>query len=216
MGVVIFDLDGTLVDTVPDLQGAVNAMLAARGYPALSSDQIRSFVGNGVPEMVRRTMARVAAPEAEFAQWHDDFTARYEAAVCDLSHPYPGVIEALDILAAAGHRLGICTNKPQGLAEDLLEALDLAERFGAVLGGDTEFGRKPAPEGLIEVRHRLGGGPAVMVGDTIADTQAARAAGLPVLFFSEGYRDRAVEQIAPDAHFSDWAMLPDLVAAHLG
>ncbi|KGJ16515.1 phosphoglycolate phosphatase [Paracoccus sanguinis] len=216
MSAVVFDLDGTLVDSAPDMHAAMNRVLAARGQAPLSLDRVRGFVGDGVPMLVRRTMAAVGAEEAGFDDWHGDYLTRYGAEVCLLTRPYPRVLDALDAVSGAGSRLGICTNKPQRLAEALVAALGLSGRFDALVGGDTRFGRKPAPEGLREVVRRLGGGPAVMVGDSRADAQAARAAGLPVLLYTGGYRSHSVEEIAPDATFDDWSELPGLVRDALG
>lgn len=211
-GAVVFDLDGTLVDSAPDMHAAMARVLAARGHPALDLDRVRGFIGNGVPMLVRRTMAAVAADEAQFDGFRRDYLAAYDAGICDLTAEYEGVTAALDSLAARGHALGVCTNKPQGLTEGLLAALGMAGRFGAVLGGDTAFGHKPDPAGLIEVVARLGGGPAVMVGDSPADAGAARGAGVAFLLYTGGYRDQSVEQIAPDAAFDHWSDLPGLVA----
>ncbi|MRX50010.1 phosphoglycolate phosphatase [Paracoccus sp. S-4012] len=213
MSAVVFDLDGTLVDSAPDMHAAMNRVLEGRGHEPLELDQVRGFIGNGVPTLVRRVMAAVEADEGGFDGWHGDYMQWYAKLICDKTQPYASVIEALDSLKASGRRLGICTNKPQQLTEDLVAALGLADRFGAVIGGDTEFGHKPAPGPLTETVRRLGGGPAVMVGDSMADAGAARAAGLPLILYTGGYRDRGVDEIAPDARFDHWRELPRLVAA---
>lgn len=212
MTAVVFDLDGTLVDSAPDMHAALNLVLAERGHPALTLEQVRSFVGHGVAVLVRRVMASVDAHADGFDDWQDAYMARYGDGICVSTRPYGGVVAALDALAAQGHRLGVCTNKPQGLTEALLDALGLAPRFGAVLGGDTPFGRKPEPRVLLEVVERIGGGPAVMVGDSAADIGAARAAGMPVLLYTGGYADAALDPAGADAAFSDWRELPGLVA----
>lgn len=209
---VIFDLDGTLVDSAPDMHAAMNRVLAGRGHTAMPLAQVRGFIGNGVPTLVRRTMAATGVGEDAYDDWHDAYLGEYAKGVCVTTAPYDGVLPVLDRLAAQGWRLGICTNKPQALTEALLDALGLAARFGAVLGGDTDFGRKPNPQGLAEVARRLGGGPAVMVGDSPADAGAARAAGMPILLFTGGYRDQSVDQIAPDAAFDHWSELSALLA----
>lgn len=216
MSAVVFDLDGTLVDSAPDVQAALNRVLEMRGHPPFSLERVRGFIGNGVTLLLHRSMEAVGAPEAEFEGWRDDYLGQYGDAVCDLTRPYPGMVEALDRLVRDGYRLGICTNKPQQLTDDLLAALGLADRFGAVLGGDAGFGLKPAPQGLAEVVRRLGEGPAVMVGDSLADAGAARAAGLPLILHAGGYRDREVAEMGPDAAFEDWATLPGLVRDLLG
>ena len=214
MTAVIFDLDGTLVDSAPDMHAGLNRVLAERGHPALPLERVRGFVGHGVPMLVRRAMAAVGADAGGFDDWHDGYMARYGEGICVATRPYDGVVAALDAVAAQGCRLGVCTNKPQALTEALLDALLLAPRFGAVLGGDTAFGRKPDAGPLHEVVARLGGGPAVMVGDSAADIGAARAARMPVLLYTGGYGG-ALDPSTADASFSDWAQLPALVAAAL-
>ncbi|MBV0892570.1 phosphoglycolate phosphatase [Paracoccus sp. Z118] len=215
MTAVIFDLDGTLVDSAPDMHAALNRVLAERGRPALTLGQVRGFVGHGVPTLVRRAMVAVGAAEDSFDDWHDGYMRCYGEGICERTTPYPGVVETLELFAARGHRLGVCTNKPQGLTEALLDRLNLTPRFAAVLGGDTPFGRKPDPGVLREVVARLGGGPAVMIGDSAADIGAARGAGHPVLLFLGGYADAALDAGAADAAFNDWAMVPGLVEAAL-
>ncbi|AXC50415.1 phosphoglycolate phosphatase [Paracoccus suum] len=212
---VIFDLDGTLVDSAPDMHAAMNRVLAAQGHAQMPLEQVRGFIGNGVPTLVRRTIASAGAAEDCYDRWHDDYMAAYAEGICETTVTYDGMIAALDDLSAAGHRLGVCTNKPQALSDALLAALGLAGRFDAVLGGDTTFGRKPDPQGLIEVARRLGGGPMIMVGDSPADAGAARSAGMPILLYTGGYRDLSVEAIAPDAAFDHWSELPALIAARL-
>lgn len=212
MTAVIFDLDGTLVDSAPDMHAALNRVLAERGYPAVALERLRSFVGHGVPTLVRRAMAAAGAAEDGFDDWHDGYMACYGEGICVATQPYGGVLDILDTLEARGHRLGVCTNKPQALTEALLDGLGLRWRFGAVLGGDTEFGCKPDPAPLREVVARLGGGPAVMVGDTGADINAARAAGMPVILYTGGYAGPSLDAASADAAFANWSRLPDLVA----
>lgn len=213
MTAVVFDLDGTLVDSAPDMHTALNRVLAERGRPALPLDRVRGFVGHGVPTLVRRAMAAVGAGEDDFDDWHDGYMRCYAEGICVRTDPYAGVAETLDLLAARGHRLGVCTNKPQALTEALLDRLNLTPRFAAVLGGDTPFGRKPDPGVLREVVARLGGGPAVMIGDSAADIDAARGAGYPVLLYLGGYADASLDVDAADAAFGDWGMVPGLVEA---
>ncbi len=203
MSALVFDLDGTLVDSAPDMAEALNRVMAARDLPGFAMEDVRGFVGNGVGVLIRRAMAARGAPEAVFADWHDAYMAAYAGCICDRTRPYPGVLAALDGLA--GRKLAICTNKPQALTDALLEALDLRGRFAAVLGGDTAIGRKPDPAPLRHVAGLMGADGAVMIGDSLIDSGAAQAAGWPMLLFTQGYRDRAPEAIPADARFTDWA-----------
>jgi len=204
---LIFDLDGTLVDSAPDMARAMDSVLSMRGYPSLPIQRLREFVGNGVSVLVRLTMAEMGAPEADFPEWQAAYLAAYADCICVDSRPYPGVAEALDALR--GHPMAVCTNKPQALAESLLDALDM--RFPVVLGGDTSVGRKPSAAPLLHVAQALKVGRALMIGDSGIDAAAARAAGMPLILFTGGYRDMTVAEIAPDAAFDDWRALPDLI-----
>lgn len=214
MSAVVFDLDGTLVDSAPDMAGALNRVTLAHGLPGFALADVRGFVGNGVGVLIRRAMAARGVPEADFADWHDAYMAAYADCICEQTRLYPGVAAALDGLA--GRRLAICTNKPQTLTDVLLAALDLRGRFDAVLGGDTAFGRKPDPAPLRRVAALLGVEGAVMVGDSMADSGAAQAAGWPMLLFTQGYRDRAPDLIPAAARFTDWAAFPETLRAVAG
>lgn len=210
--VVIFDLDGTLVDSAPDMHAAMVRVLAARGHPPLTLEQVRGFIGNGARVLIDRVIAEIAADPAEADAFTGEYLAAYQAGLVIDTAEYAGVTDALQVLTGAGHKMGICTNKPQALAEGLLEGMGLGHFFQVVIGGDTDFGRKPDAAPLIEVIRLLGGVPAVMVGDSAADAGAARAAKVPILLYTGGYREQSVAQIAPDAAFDDWADLPGLIA----
>jgi phosphoglycolate phosphatase len=188
---VVFDLDGTLVDTAPDLHAHLNEMLAELGRPGFALDEVRPMIGDGARMLLRRGLdASGGMPagvdlEALFAE----FLRRYTARPLRFGALFDGVEHALRALAAAGTRLGVCTNKPQAPTDRLLAALDLAHHFAVVIGGDSLPVRKPDPGHLRAVLDRLGAAPerAVLVGDSANDVQAAAATGVPCVLVSFGY-----------------------------
>lgn len=208
----IFDLDGTLVDSAADLHLLLCELLAERGLAGPTLPAVRGMVGDGTRMLVKRAVAAVGPPagEAEIDQLHDRFMALYEAAPCRLSQPYPSAGAMLDALAAAGMRLGLCTNKPQRVTELLLEALGLRRHFGTVVGGDMLPVRKPDPAHLLAVLERLGVGPdqAVMVGDSRNDLTAARGGGMRCVLASFGYSAEPATGLGADAVIDDLADLP--------
>jgi phosphoglycolate phosphatase len=212
---VIFDLDGTLIDSVPDIHATANRVLADEGLEAQSLPQVQSFVGRGVPHLVSRLLAAAGqTPDpARQARMVAAFLAHYETAF-DLTEPFPGVPQALDRLAAAGHRLAICTNKPEAPARTVLRHLALDHHFPVIIGGDRLPQRKPDPAPLLLARRENGGGPALFVGDSDVDAETAAAAGLPFLLFTEGYRTAPVEALPHAGRFAHFGDLADLVAAH--
>ena len=214
MALIIFDLDATLIDSAPDIHAAASRTLAAEGLPPLTFDQVRSFIGKGVPHLVERLLE--ASGEDPKGPRHGPMLARflegYETAV-ELTIAYPGVVDALQRLTSDGHRLGICTNKPYRPAMAVLDHLDLSRFFGAVAGGDTLAIRKPDPAPLHYVLDQLGGGTAYYVGDSEVDAETATRAQVPFLLYTEGYRKSPIDAL-PHAHaFSDWARMPSLVAS---
>ncbi|MDP4034447.1 MAG: phosphoglycolate phosphatase [Pseudorhodobacter sp.] len=213
MTVVIFDLDGTLIDSAPDIHAASNRVLAAEGFAPLSLPQVRSFIGKGVPHLVARLLeASGEAPNGpRHAAMVARFSASYESAV-GLTRPYPGVAAALDALAATGLRLGLCTNKPVAPARAVLRHLGLNHHFAALIGGDSLPQRKPDPAPLLAVLAALGGGAAVYVGDSEVDAATAAAARLPFALFTEGYRKTPVADLPHAAAFADFAALPGIIA----
>lgn len=185
---LLFDLDGTLVDTAPDLHAAANALRRRRGGGDLPLADFRPLVSRGGAAMLG-----LAFPEADPATITDqllpEFLARYAEAVADHSRLFDGLGAVLLAVEAAGARWGVVTNKPEGLARQLLVALDLMPRCAVLIGGDTLAVRKPDPAPLLEACRRLGQGveDAVYVGDDPRDVQAARAAGMPVIAAAWGY-----------------------------
>ena len=213
-GRVVFDLDGTLIDSAPDIQGVANALLAEEGAAPLSLAETRAFIGSGAPVFVARMRQARGLPESAQARLLAEFVDRYDAAV-DLTRPYPGAVAALDALAAAGCAIGLCTNKPLRPCRAVLAHLGLLDRFATLVAGDSLPERKPDPAPLRAALEGLGAGPAIYVGDSEVDAACARRAGVPFLLFTEGYRKAPVQDLPHDAAFSDFAALPDLALGAL-
>jgi phosphoglycolate phosphatase len=184
---LLLDLDGTLVDTVPDLAAALNRLMQARGLPAFTPEQVTSMVGDGIAALVNRAFAahqRTPDPAALA-----DFSADYADHVAVASKPYPGVLEVLTGLQRDGWRLAVCTNKPEQAARVLLHSVGVLPLLSAVGGGDSFSGRKPDPAHLLGTLARAAGTPdqALMLGDHHNDVLAAQAAGIPSIFAGWGY-----------------------------
>jgi phosphoglycolate phosphatase len=213
---IIFDLDGTLVDTAPDLVETLNVVLGREGLPAIAYDEGRLLVGGGARRMIERGFAREghARSAADLDRMFNDFIAYYADHVADHSRAFPGVADALDTLAARGCRFAVCTNKLEWLSVRLLKALGLADRFVAICGQDTFAVQKPHPDALHRTLQRAGGTihRAVMVGDSQTDITTARAAGLPIIAVDFGYTEIPVAQLAPDRIISHFNALPDSIA----
>lgn len=216
---VVFDLDGTLIDSAPDIRSAINTVLSETGRRALSLAQVRGMVGDGTRALVERAFAAVdggATPEsAAMAPHLERFRAAYEARMTAETKVYPGAIEALRDLHGAGLRLGICTNKPDRPARAVLAALGLAPFIHAVVGGETAPARKPDPRHLAAVLDLMGAAPgeAVMVGDGVNDVAAARALSMPVILVAFGYSRSVPHSLGADAVIEDFARLHDALAA---
>ena len=209
---LVFDLDGTLIDSAPDIHAAANRLLAEEGLPPQPFAALRSMIGHGVPHLIDLLMKAAGQPldPARDASLTARYVAGYEEAV-DLTRPYPYVPETLDRLASAGHRMGLCTNKPLAAVQAVLVHLDLARYFPVIVAGDSEYPRKPDPAPLHAAISRLGAGPALYIGDHEVDAATARAAGVPFLLFTEGYRATPAIALTSRA-FADWRSLPALVA----
>ena len=207
---VVFDLDGTLVDTAPDLVDTLNVVFAREGLPPVPYDAARNMIGGGARRMIERGLkleGRIFGA-AELDRLFADFIAYYSAHIVDRSRPFPGLEDALDRLAAERCRLAVCTNKLEGLSRQLLDALGLSARFAAICGQDTFGIQKPNPEILRRTIARAGGDPAyaIMVGDSASDIDVARAAKVPVIAVDFGYTEVPVAELGPDrliSHFDD-------------
>ncbi|HEY0269726.1 MAG TPA: HAD hydrolase-like protein [Sphingomonas sp.] len=193
---VVFDLDGTLADTAPDLTAALNHALGMMGRPPVPAGDVRHMVGHGARALLGKGLAATGVvSEALIEQGFPLFLAYYEDHICDHSRAWPGVDAALDALAADGVALAVCTNKLEGLTHRFLRGIGWEGRFAGIVGGDTLAVRKPDPAPLIEAIARAGGGPAAFVGDSITDTDTARHAGLPCVAVTFGFSDRPPEQL---------------------
>lgn len=213
---LVIDLDGTLVDTAPDLAAALNRLLAEEGLPGVGLAEVAGLVGDGAAKLVERGLAAggaAAAPE-RLPAYVERFLVHYGAAPAALSRPYPGVVETLEALAGAGWRLAVCTNKPQGLSEAVLRGLGLERYFRAVGGGDRFASRKPAGEHVLATLELAGArrGEAAMVGDSGNDVQAARAAGLPAVVVGYGYSRVPADELGADRVIAGFAELPAALA----
>jgi phosphoglycolate phosphatase len=216
---IVFDLDGTLVDTAPDLIATLNTILAREGSPAVAFAVARNMVGGGARHMIERGLAAAGASRtaAEIEALCGQFIDHYAAHIADHSRPFPGVEAALDELARSGCRLAVCTNKLEWLSRQLLGALGLADRFAAICGADTFGVQKPDAAILHGTVARAGGcvDSAIMVGDAITDIAVARAAGIAVIAVDFGYSETPVAELHPDRIVSRFARLPQAVFALL-
>jgi len=216
---VVFDLDGTIVHTAPDLVRATNHVMAQACLPSAPAEIITAAVGGGARAMITAALHAAGQPpdRVDMDPLLSMFTQYYTANIADESHPFPGLVEVLDYFAEAGARMGVCTNKRVGNAVLLLETLKLDGYFGAILGADSLEVRKPHPDHLLTTIARCGGDPAhaVMIGDSGPDIEVARAAGIPAIAVTHGYSDEPVESLAPDRIIDDLRALPEIVAALL-
>ncbi|MCP2678683.1 HAD hydrolase-like protein [Maricaulaceae bacterium NA33B04] len=212
---IAFDLDGTLVDTAPDLVRALNAAIMPAGLSEVPLDAVRAMVGRGARALILRAYERegLAQPDEETTDARlDVFLKVYADGIADLSRPFEGVEASLDQLAEAGAELSICTNKPGWLARPLMEELNLADRFVRITGADDVPEKKPS---ALHLETAIGGkadSRTVMVGDSDPDVGTARAAGAQVILFSGGYSEKPARTLGADRLFSHWHQAPELIA----
>ena len=210
MARIVFDLDGTLIDSVPDIHGIANEVLLQEGCEPLSLEQTREFIGNGAPTFIKRMRAARGIDDSEQARLLADFVSRYEGAVT-LTQPYPGVMGALNDLKAKGHSLGVCTNKPIRPCRAVLAHLKMDHFFDAILGGDSLPVHKPDPAPLHAAFEMLGEGPRIYVGDSDVDAETGQRAEVPFMLFTEGYRKCPIEDMPHSVAFDDFANFVGLV-----
>jgi len=216
---IVFDLDGTLVDTAPDLVDTLNVVFAREGLPPVAYETARNLIGGGARMMIARGLeAEGRTPTAaELDRLFGEFIDYYTAHIADRSQPFPGVVEAIDLLAEIGYRFAVCTNKLERLSVLLLRKLTLSDRFAAICGQDTFGVQKPNPDMLRRTVAAAGGEPqnAIMIGDSLTDIRTARAANVPVIAVDFGYSDKPVAEFTPDRIISHFSQLPAAVAALL-
>jgi phosphoglycolate phosphatase len=212
---IAFDLDGTLVDTAPDLIGTLNVILRREGIAALDIAAARDIIGRGARAMIKRGFEAAGATldEARVSPLFEDFIEIYLGRIAEESRPFDGLIAALDVMEAEGARFVVCTNKRTDLSLALLDALDLTRRFAAVCGADLPPAMKPDARHVLHAIGMAGGDPAraVMVGDSASDANAGKAAAVPVVLVSFGYTDIPVDQLHRDALIDHFDQLPGVV-----
>ena len=207
---LVFDLDGTLVDSVMDLRAALNEVLRERGHRALSRAEVKHMIGDGVPALVARALAASGADPAEAPMALPRFLEIYEANPTQLSRPYPGVPETLATLRRRGYRTAICTNKPQQATLAVMQGLDLLPLFDGIAGGDRFPVRKPHPGHLLQLIAELGARPeaSAMIGDNENDAAAAHSAAVPLVLVRYGYARVEPESLMADALLDHFSELP--------
>ena len=214
---VVFDLDGTLVDTAPDLAAALNATLDRHGRPGVAVETIRAMIGDGARKLLIRGFEATGGlpDEAVISDAMEHFLAYYGNNMSAASQVFPGLLSMLSVLRRQGCIFGVCTNKFEGFSRKLLTDLGIVGHFAAIVGGDTLSVRKPDPGHILATVERMGATPqsAVMVGDSANDVRAARAAGVPVVAVSFGYTATPARELGADHVIDSLSELPALLAS---
>lgn len=212
---LLFDLDGTLVDTLPDLTNALNETLRERDHAPLSLGDVKPMVGDGTPILLQRAFAARGADAAEATAMYPRFIEIYEANASNLSRPYPGVPETLAALRARGYATAVATNKPHHATGEVLRGMGLADLFDGYAGGDRFAVRKPDPGHLLELVGTLGGDPkrSAMIGDSENDALSARAAPMALILMRYGYARIDPAQLGADRVLDRFDELPETLAA---
>jgi phosphoglycolate phosphatase len=217
---IAFDLDGTLVETAPDLVGTLNRLLAQQDLPPVPLESARNLIGHGAVALLKRGFEAAGAhwDEAGSPPLLEAFLADYLEHIADHSTAYPGSVEALDQLTARGAILCVATNKPTDLAVALFEAIGLSDRFAVICGPQSVSAKKPDAAHIRETVLLAGGDPAraIMVGDSITDLDAARATGVPCILTSFGYTDTPAEALGADAVIAHFDELPAAIDRLIG
>jgi phosphoglycolate phosphatase len=212
---LLFDLDGTLVDTLPDLTNALNEVLRERSYAPLAPREVKPMIGDGMPMLLARGFAARGAGAAEAAAMQPRFIEIYEANASNLSRPYPGVPETVAALRARGYGTAVCTNKPQHATGEVLRGMGLDGLFDGFAGGDRFAVKKPDPGHLLGLIDALGGDArrAAMIGDSENDALSARAAALPLILMRYGYARIDPAELGADRVLDRFDELPRALEA---
>ena len=210
---IVFDLDGTLIDSAPDIQSVSASILEELGRSPLTLAETRNFVGEGAAVFVSRMMEarELGTSTADHASLLQQFLTRYELAV-DKAEFYPLALSTLHRLQVDGYSLGLCTNKPGKPTRAVLKHMGMETLFGAVIAGDTLLSRKPEPEMLLSTIEALGGGPSLYVGDSEIDAETARRAGVPFALYAKGYRKKPIAELHWNWVFDNFELLPGIAA----
>lgn len=212
MRAVVFDLDGTLIDSLPGIAQAANTLLSEEGRPALPQGQVAGFVGLGELVFLERLIAAGGLDPSAFDRLLDRFIVHYKAAA-EMTQLFPGAREALSTLKADGWAIGLCTNKPTDPLRAVMDHLDLTGVFDTIVAGDTLERRKPDPAPLRHAFNGLGAEKGVYVGDSPVDAETARAACVPFVLFTEGIRTVPQSDIPHERAFDDFSQLPEICGA---
>lgn len=211
-GAIVFDLDGTLIDSAPDLHVALNKVLQGEGAAQVELAETMRFIGHGIPNLVRQAQEFRQIDPARLPEMIKAMFAHYLAAPSELTRPYAGVTDTLSALRGAGHPLGLCTNKALEPTLQILRALDLAQYFDAVIGGDSLAQKKPDPAPLLATYAQLGR-PLAYVGDSEVDAETAERAGICFALFTRGYRKSPIVDLPHNFAFAKFASLPGWIAS---
>ena len=214
---IVFDLDGTLVDTAPDLAATLNVVLTRHRIPPVTLDFVRPLIGHGAAALIEKGLreALVGVGDAQLKGMLVEFLEHYEANIAVDSRPFDGVVAALERFQSDGYRLAVCTNKRENLSKKLLDTLDISSFFAAIAGPDTFHVQKPDPQHILKTLGAAGGhaARAVMIGDSKNDILAAQAAGIPVIAVDFGYTPEPVSKFKPDHIVSHYDEIVPLVRA---